>query len=66
MRTTIYVIILDKGERNGNDCYHLKNMGKGLHKIFKAIVNKLSEALPNLGESGSEVSYFIPELFLQK
>ena len=36
-------------------------MGKGLHKLFKAVVNELSEALPILGESGSEVSYFIPE-----
>ena len=37
-------------------------MGKGLHKLFKAVVNKLSESLPILGESGSKVSYFVPEL----
>ena len=36
-------------------------MGKGLHKLFKAVVNKISQVLPILGESGSEVSYFIPE-----
>ena len=36
-------------------------MGKILHKVFKAIVNKLSESLPSLGESRSEVSYFISE-----
>ena len=36
-------------------------MGKGLNKLFKAIVNKLNNALPTLGESGSEVSHFIPE-----
>ena len=28
-----------------------KNMGKGLHKVFKAVVNELSQALPILGES---------------
>ena len=36
-------------------------MGKGLHKVFKAIVNDISQALPSLGEYGSEVSYLIPE-----
>ena len=36
-------------------------MGKGLHKVFKAVVNELSQALPILGESGSEVYYFILE-----
>ena len=36
-----------------------QNMGKGLHKVFKAIVNYISQVLPILGESGSEVSYFI-------
>ena len=38
-----------------------QNMGKGLHTLFEAIVNDISQALPILGESGSEVSYFIPE-----
>ena len=37
------------------------NMGKGLHKLFKAVVNEISQALPILGESGSEASYFIPQ-----
>ena len=36
-------------------------MGKGLHKLFKAVVNDISEASPILGESGSVFSYFIPE-----
>ena len=36
-------------------------MGKVLHKVFKAVVNEISQALSILGESGSEVSYFIPE-----
>ena len=31
-------------------------MGKGLHRVFKDFVNELSEALPIVGESGSEVS----------
>ena len=33
---------------------------KCLHKIFKSVVNELSEALPIFGELVSEVSYFIP------
>ena len=36
-------------------------MGKGLHKDFKAGNNNISQALPILGESGSEVSYLLPE-----
>ena len=36
-------------------------MGKGLHKLFKAVVNDILQALPVLGDSSSEVSYFIPE-----
>ena len=38
----------------------MRNMGKGLHKVFKAVVNEILQVLPILGESGSEVSYFIP------
>ena len=38
-----------------------QKMGKGLHKLFKAVINKISQALPILVESGSEVSYFILE-----
>ena len=38
-----------------------KRLGKGLHKVFKVIVNELNNALPTLGESGAEVSYFITE-----
>ena len=36
-------------------------MGKILHKVFKDVVYNISQVLPILGESGSEVSYFIPE-----
>ena len=36
-------------------------MGKGLHKVFKTVVKEISQDLPILGESGSEVSHFIPE-----
>ena len=36
-------------------------MGKGLHKVFSTIVKQISQKLTNLGESGSEVSRFIPE-----
>ena len=36
-------------------------MGKGLHKVFKAVVNEILQVLPILGESGSEVFYFISE-----
>ena len=39
----------------------MKNMGKSLHKVFKAVFNEISQALTILGESGSEVSEFIPE-----
>ena len=36
-------------------------MGKGLNKVFKTVVKKIPQELPTLGESGSEVSHFIPE-----
>ena len=36
-------------------------MVKISHKVFKAVVNELSEALPILCGSGSEFSYFITE-----
>ena len=39
----------------------MRNMGKGLQKLFKAVVNDIFQDLPILGEPGSEVSYFIPE-----
>ena len=38
-----------------------KSMGNFLHKVFNAVVNELNNSLPNLLESGSEVSHFIPE-----
>ena len=36
-------------------------MVKCLYKFSKAVVNDIFHALPILGESGSEVSYFVPE-----
>ena len=36
-------------------------MGKGLHKIFLTVVKSILYELTPLGESGSEVSHFIPE-----
>ena len=38
-----------------------QNMGKGLHKVFKTVVKEISQDLPPLVESGSEVSCFVPE-----
>ena len=39
----------------------MKSMEKGLHKLFSTVVKKISQELTALGESGSEVSHFIPE-----
>ena len=36
-------------------------MGKGLHRVFKDVINEILQALPILGKCGSEVSYLIPE-----
>ena len=36
-------------------------MGKYLHKVFKTVVKDILQEFPPLGESGSEVSHFIPE-----
>ena len=36
-------------------------MGKGLHKVFSTVVEYISQELTALGESGSEISHFIPE-----
>ena len=36
-------------------------MGKGLHKVFSTVVKEISQELTPFGESGSEVSDFIPE-----
>ena len=36
-------------------------MGKGLHKVFITVVKHIWQELTALGESGSEVSHFIPE-----
>ena len=36
-------------------------MGKGVHRVFSTIVQEISQELTNFGETGSEVSHFIPE-----
>ena len=36
-------------------------MGKCLHRVFSTIVSEISQELTNFGETGSEVSHFIPE-----
>ena len=36
-------------------------MEKGLHKVFSTVVKEILQELTALGESGSEVSHFIPE-----
>ena len=38
----------------------MQYMGKGLPKVFKIMVKDILQYLPDLGESGSEVSHFIP------
>ena len=38
-----------------------QNMGKFLHKLFKTVVKGISQELPPLGESGSEVYHLLPE-----
>ena len=39
----------------------MQNTRKGLHKVFKAVVNETSQFLPIFSEYGSKVSYIIPE-----
>ena len=41
-----------------------RRMGKGLHKVFITVVKDISQKFTPLGESGSEVSYFIQKSFL--
>ena len=36
-------------------------MGKCLHRVFSTMVSDISQELTNFGETGSEVSHFIPE-----
>ena len=36
-------------------------MRKDLHRVFSTIVSEILQELTNFGESGSEVSHFIPE-----
>ena len=38
-----------------------QTMGKDLHRVFKTVVKDISQELPTLEQSGSEVSHFVPE-----
>ena len=38
-----------------------QKMGKGLHRVFSTIVSEILQELTNFGETGSEVSHFIPK-----
>ena len=38
-----------------------RSMEEGLHKVFSTAVKEILQELTPLGESGSEVSHFIPE-----
>ena len=39
----------------------MQSMVKGLHKVFSMFVKEISQELTPLGESGSEISHFVPE-----
>ena len=39
----------------------MHKMGKGLHRVFSTTVSEILQELTNFGETGSEVSHFIPE-----
>ena len=57
--------IRDRINQRQSDCKRVlkatQNIGKGLHKVFKTVVKCISQEFPPLGESGSEVSQFVPE-----
>ena len=36
-------------------------MGKGLHQVFSTVVKEILQELTPLGESGPEVSHFVPD-----
>ena len=38
-----------------------QSMGKGSHRLFKTVIKEILQDLPPLGETGSEVSHFVPE-----
>ena len=56
--------IRDRIKQNKSECKvalrATHKMGKGLHKVFITIVKEILQELTNFGESGSEVSHFIP------
>ena len=57
--------IRDRIRKSQSECKEalkaMRNMGKGLHKVFETFVKEILQDFPPLGESGSEVSRFIPE-----
>ena len=56
-----YVIVLGKYNRMERRVKSYAKHGPGLHKVFSIVVKEISQELTALGESGSEVSHFIPE-----
>ena len=57
-----YVTVLDESQLEWKLLLKAtRRMGKGLHKVFSTIIKEISQELANLGESGSEISHFIPE-----
>ena len=58
----IYVIVLYKCEWNGREPYYQRKTGVQVYtNSLRQLLMEISESLPILSESGSEVSHFIPE-----
>ena len=56
----IYVIVLYKCEWNGREPYYQRKTGVQVYtNSLRQLLMEISESLPILSESGSEVSYFI-------
>ena len=53
--------IKQKKSQQKGELRAMHKMGKGLHRVFSTIVSEISQELTNFGETGSEVSHFIPE-----
>ena len=60
-RHTIHDSIKQKKQQWKGVLKATHNMGKGLHKVFSTILKDISQEFTNFGESGSEVSHFIPD-----
>ena len=64
-RRESYYKIRDRIRQRQSECKGAlkatRSMGKGLLKVFSMVVKEISQEMTPLGESGSEVSHFIPE-----